>query len=219
MSGHPTRTAQRGQATVEHVGIAVIVALLLASLSIWVSQNVRPPPAPPAISSLADRLDGPPPGSPYYLFQHRGLPLSAMRGRNDETIGRFFRFVGGFTRDLVTIGGPALVKGFVVRIKDRAVDMARDPIGTIKNTLQSLGETDPNVFAAVRDRIGDIGDYVDSLRHLSQEEMIEKVAEDLGAAGADFAIDRGRALMLKQGIKHLRDRASKRPDDPTTDEP
>lgn len=196
---------QHGQATVEHVGVATVVALLLASLSIWAAQNLRPPPlAPSIIGSVARGLDGTPPGSPRYAFPYGEVSLPSLGGRGREPIGRFLRGVGGFTRDVVVIGGPALAKGFVDRVRQRTGDMVRDPLGTVKDTIESLSGGDPNILAAIRRRIGDVSAYVRTLRGLSREEMIRKVAGDLGAAGADVAIDRGRRFLVREGIGRLR---------------
>lgn len=208
--------AQDGQATVEHVGVATIVALLLASLSIWAAQNLRPPALPPPIIGSAARgLDGTPPGSPRYAFPYGEVLLPALRGRGDEPIGRFLRGVGGFTRDIVVTGGPALARGFVDRIRERTVDMVRNPLGTIKDTIESLSGGDPNILAAIRRRIGDVSAYVWTLRGLSREEMIRKVAGDLGAAGADVAIDRGRRFLVREGIDRLRRGSPPPPPDPS----
>ena len=100
----------------------------------------------------------------------------------------------------MVIGGPALAKGFVDRVRQRTVDMVRDPLGTIKDTIESLSGGNPNILAAIRRRIGDVSAYVRTLRGLSREEMIRKVAGDLGAAGADVAIDRGRRFLVREGI-------------------
>jgi hypothetical protein len=216
-----TRTRQAGQATIEHVGVATIVALLMASLSLWVAQNVRPPAAPPPIiSSIVEHLgDGGAPGSPNFLFTYRGAPLSAMGTPGDPPIGRFFKGVARFTRDAVVIGGPALARGFVDRMKERTLEMVRDPIGTIKDTIVGLTRGDPNLLAVIRDRIGDIGTYVNELRGMSREEMIRTVAEDLGAAGADLVIDRGRSYVIRGGIDAIPDRRSRPSGAPPPDPP
>jgi hypothetical protein len=212
-----TLPRQAGQATVEHIGVVVVVALLMASLSLWAAQNIRPSPAPPPIvASIVDHLQQEAPGSPGYRFPAVGAPFTAVRGTDDEPIGRFLKGTVRLARDVVVIGGPALAKGFVERVKERAVDMVRDPIGTAEDTITGLAQGNPNILAVIRDRVGDIGDYVEALRGMSREEMIRTVAEDLGAAGAEFVIDRGRGYILREGISKARGRLSRPADSPPT---
>lgn len=137
-----------------------------------------------------------------------------MRGRHDEPIGAFLKGAGRLARDVVVIGGPALARGFTDRIKQRAVDMLRDPIGTIKDTITGLANGNPNILAVIRDRVGDIGAYVDALGGMSRDEMIRTVAEDLGAVGADVLIDRGRGYLVGEGIGRVRGRGSRPADRP-----
>jgi hypothetical protein len=208
MSGRRHRSAQHGQATVEYVGIATILVLLLASVSIWVMQNVRPPAEPPpVIESIANHLDAQPPGLPEYVFRS-GVPEGMLRPRGDGPIGKFLRGVRDTVRDVVVIGGPALARGFGTRIRERTVEMVRDPIGTVRDTLEEIGHGDPNILRAIRNRIGDIGDYVHELRGMSREEMIRKVAGDLGAAGADIVVEQGRAFIVRSAIKRGRSRTT-----------
>lgn len=50
---------ERGQATVEHVGLTLVVALLLAACAAWMVQEVRPPDRlPDVIGQVAAPLDG-----------------------------------------------------------------------------------------------------------------------------------------------------------------
>lgn len=198
----------------EHVGVVIVVALLVASLSLWAAQNMRPSGTPPpVVSTIMEHLDEAARVPPEFAFLYGGSPLRVMRGSGDEPIGRFLKRAGRLARDVVVIAGPALAKGFTERVRERAVDMLRDPIGTIKDTITGLARGNPNILAVIRDRVGDIGTYVEALRGMSREEMIRAVAEDLGAAGADFVIDRGRGYVVREGIGKVRERLS-RPADP-----
>jgi hypothetical protein len=217
MSNKPKIRAQSGQGTIEHVGVTVIVALLMASVALWAAQNMRAPTAPPAaVTAIVDYLDAPAPGSPQYLFQNQTNPFAGLRGRDNEPIGRALRWIGNLGRDIVVIGGPALARGFATRVKERAEEFARNPIGVVKDTIESLAEGDPNILTAIRERLGDIGSYVRSLRGLSREEIIRRVGEDLGAVGAEVVIDRGRSYLVRKGIERIRDRGSRPALDPDT---
>lgn len=205
-----TPSRQAGQATVEHIGVVVVVALLMAAVSLWAAGNMRPSAAPPPIAStVVGHLQNEAPGSPAYRFPAAGSSLEFVHGGGDEPIGRFLKGIGRLTRDVVVIGGPALARGFVERTKQRAVDMVRDPLGTIRDTITGLANGNPNILAVIRDRVGEIGDYVVSLRGMTREEMIRTVAQDLGAAGADFVIDRGRGYIVREGISTVRGRRSR----------
>ena len=86
-----SRGAQRGQAAVESIGIAVLVALLLAAVSTWLVREVRPPERPPAlIEAAAAPLTRDP--APFdYRYPLPPPAFEMPRGRGDEPIGRVLR--------------------------------------------------------------------------------------------------------------------------------
>lgn len=70
---------QSGQATVEHVGLALVIALLFGALGMWAVREFRPPAsAPPVIERVAAPLFGAGPGT--------GAGAAA-RGRGAEPAG------------------------------------------------------------------------------------------------------------------------------------
>src|SRR5512145_2647778 len=98
-----TRAAQRGQAAVETVGIAVLVALLLSAAAAWMVREVRPPDRPPPlVEAVAQPLTRPPGALEAMYPLTRGF--TAPRGRDDEPIGRVLRAIGRGARDGAVIG-------------------------------------------------------------------------------------------------------------------
>ncbi|MEW6583716.1 MAG: hypothetical protein AB1416_13250 [Actinomycetota bacterium] len=182
------RRRQAGQASVEAVGLAVAVALLLASLTMWAARAWRAPDAPPVgLDSLTDlvRNDPLPGGLPPVLAAHHGF--SGLRGGGDAPIGRALRVA----RDVVRIGAPALAEGAWDRLRERAASVVRNPVETMREALRGIGEAGTtNPVDAVRRRIGAFIAYVGSLRGLSRDEIVRRVSYDLGGVLADAAVSR-----------------------------
>ena len=183
------RHIQQGQAAVEHVATVVLVAGLLAALSAWSAGALRAPLPPPLIEHAARPLGThrPLPTGPGLVANE--APWTFPAGRDDEPIGRFLRGA----RDVVAVAAEVsgeFQRAFGARIEQRVIGLARHPIGTIAETLRSLGLVDPDVVALFRRRVGALGDYAEMLRRMSPREAALRVASDAGAATADLVLVR-----------------------------
>ena len=206
---------QRGQATVEHVGIVTAVALLMAALSLWVAANVRAPSAPPPLIEAATRPLGEA-GAPGVVVSGAGIAaIRQMRGASVAPIGRFFRWTGRTLRDVV-VGGPAVADGFVDRLRERGRALVDDPVGTIVDVVRDLTSESPSLVDLVRRQVGDVVDYATSLRGLSREEIIRRIGHDLGGTAADVAVSRATRAVVSRIRKARAGRSSKDAPPPRT---
>ena len=127
------RRAQGGQATVETVGVTVMVALLLAAVSAWLVREVRPPARAPAfIEAVATPLARDP--APFEFRYPLPRPFEMARGRDDEPIGRALRAAGRGVREGVAFGiemNRRCTLAFGMRLGDRSLALFQDPVGGI----------------------------------------------------------------------------------------
>ena len=129
-----SRGAQRGQAAVESIGIAVLVALLLAAVSAWLVREVRPPERPPA---LIEAVRGPADAGPGPLrlpLPPAAPPFEMPRGRDDEPIGRVLRAAAGGARDAIVLAVEMRYRfayGFGMRLAERTRQFLDDPLGEL----------------------------------------------------------------------------------------
>lgn len=195
--GAVSRSAQRGQAAVESIGIAVLVALLLAAVSAWLVREVRPPVRPPA---LVEAVAAPLTREPA-AFDHRyPLPRPAFempRGRDDEPIGRALRAAGRGSRDAVVLGlemRHRFARGFGRRLGESGTRLLEDPLGEL------LSVPDPDLLtpAGARRGLERLRDYARRLRAMPPREAALRVSEDAGALGADVAVEALEAWLQKR---------------------
>ncbi len=193
MTAQWSRTRQRGQGTVEYIGIVVLVALLGAGITLWLRSAIPDQPASPPVAltqpleRLVDPLRPPPPPK-----QGRG----------------FWRSVGHGVR--VAARTPLLLyRGFRDRVKQNLNDFIEDPLGSLKSGGDGL-------FALARDPIGvtkEILDaareYADELQALGPEKAYERLVYDLGGAAGDAAFDRGVSKAKRELLKAVRRRYEK----------
>lgn len=201
--------AQRGQATVEAVGIAVTVALLLAGLSALLVREVRPPGRPPAFVAAVSAPLVRDPGPFDYRYPLPGPAFESPRGRDDEPIGRVLRGA----RDGAVIGWQmrnAFNRAFRERLLERGAMFLDDPIGSLVAVpdLESLtGES------AVRQGIEGarrLWDYGVELRSMPAREAALRLSEDAGALAADITIEAAKRAARKRA-EGLGDRGSREP--------
>ncbi len=128
------RRGERGQATAEHVGLTLVVALLMGALAVWMSAQVHAPDRPPdVIGRIAAPFTTPEPvphGAPYLVVP------PGMQGRP----GLFHQAWDGLLtwgRANVDAEGEAL-GGFVDEMKAQAERVVGDPLGTVVRVAAAL---------------------------------------------------------------------------------
>lgn len=135
---------ERGQATVEHVGLTLVVALLLAACAAWVVQEVRPPDhLPDVIGQVAAPLEAldvrgvaPTGGLPPNLRvpeSRRGEP-GMLHSAWDAVVGWGLLNVDGEVQ---------AARGFADEVRTQVQDAIRDPLGTGSRILGLLRGTPP----------------------------------------------------------------------------
>ncbi len=135
------RWSERGQATVEHVGLTLIIVLMLAATAMWVAREVHPPDRlPDVIGQLVAPLtdaDGPallpvPAGSPVDHLQvpmeRRGQPGLFQQLRN----GAIAWGVANVDGQLQALGG------FTDQIKSVVGGLVSDPVGNAVRVIVPL---------------------------------------------------------------------------------
>jgi hypothetical protein len=192
-----SRVAQGGQAAVESIGIAVLVALLLAAVSAWLVREVRPPDRPPAfIEAVSKPLVRDP--APFEFRYPMPRPFTMARGRDDEPIGRAVHMLVRGAKDGVLLGyelQAVFALAYAARLGERGEELLRNPLGG----LVAVPELPPEGTARRADRDGGrLMDYVRTLRSMSPREAARKVSGDLGTFGADLSIEALEALLRKR---------------------
>ncbi len=183
----------------ESIGIAVLVALLLAAVSAWLVREVRPPDRPPAfIEAVSKPLVRDP--APFEFRYPMPRPFTMARGRDDEPIGRAMRMLARGAQDGLLLGyelQAVFALAYAARLGERGEQLLRDPLGG----LVAVPDPDPPPEGASRraDRDGGrLMDYVRTLRSMSPREAARKVSGDLGTFGADLSVEALEALLRKR---------------------
>jgi hypothetical protein len=194
------RGAQRGQATVETVGVAVMVALLLTATAAWLVREVRPPDRPPAfIEAVSKPLVRDP--APFELRYPLPRPFTMPRGRDDEPIGRALRAVGRGVRQAVVLGiemRHRCALAFGMRLGERGLALVEDPVGGLLDSPLPDPVTPEEIQS-----------YADELRSMPGRDAALTATADACAAGADLTVEVGQAL-LRRRIERA-GRTSRRP--------
>jgi hypothetical protein len=180
------RGGQCGQAGVEAIGVAVMVALLLAAATAWLVREVRPPGRAPAfIEAVATPLERDP--APFEVRYPLPRPFEMPRGRDDEPIGRALRAAGRGVREAAVFGIEMRHRcslAFGMRLGERGQELLRDPVGTL---LEPPGTDSPPSEAIRR--------YAEELRSMPGREAALRAAEDACAVGADVAVEVAQTLI------------------------
>lgn len=218
------RVHQRGQAAVETVGIAVMVALLLAAVSAWLVREVRLPDRPPAVIEAVSRPLERLPGRfefTYPLTYRYPLPSGG-----DAPIGRVLRAIGRGTRDGIVLSAEArnrFALGFGRRLRERAMELLHDPLGGLTEIdVRAMIDDDlftPSGLLRRSLRHADtLWEYAQELRSMPLREAALKASEDAGRLAADGVIEAGRAALKRRIARTLR-RPPESPDPPRPDRP
>ncbi len=201
MAGRGARAREAGQAAVEHIGLVLVVALLLSAAGVWLVGHARPGAGPPPV---VDRIVAP-------LDRVPAIPdlgVAPRRGRF-HPLARALRRAVGVGRaggGLVATGAGAFAAGFTGGLRSTVDEFVRDPVGALTGSGQLAA-------AAMRDPLG-LGagglraaiDYARELRSMPPAAAYRRFMHDLGGAGADLAVARGRGLARKALLRVLRGR-------------
>ncbi len=185
-----SRVAQRGQAAVETVGVAAMVALLLAAASAWLVREVRPPERPPAfIDAVSAPLIRDP--APFdYRYPLPGPAFEMPRGRDDEPIGRALRAAARGGRSAIVFGlemNRDCSLAFGLRLAERAEDFLSDPAAGLGSARASAD--------------GDLRAYVERLRAMPRREAALTVVRDACGTGADIALEAGQDALMRRASR------------------
>lgn len=184
----------------ESIGIAVLVALLLAAVSAWLVREVRPPERPPAfIEAVSKPLVRDP--APFEFRYPLPRPFTMPRGRDDEPIGRALRILARGARDGVVIGyamRQRFNQAYADRLLERGEQYLRDPLGGLTEL------PDPDLLTpqgAVRRALRDAGrlwDYSRRLRSMPLRDAALTASADAGTLAADLTIEAAQAYLEKR---------------------
>lgn len=195
-------TRQTGQAAVESIGIAVLVALLLSATAAWLLSTMPPPQSPPdVIGRVAEPLGG---TSGVGSWTAPSLPAFLHDRSGTAPVGRALRAV----RDGVGVGvvtwfeaRAAFDRAFAERIMERADEFLRDPLGDPTSGIDPDALTPRGAALAALQHAGALWDYGRFLRRLPARVAIRTAARDAGRLSADIAIEVGQALLRKRLMK------------------
>lgn len=195
-----TGNGQRGQAAVEGIGMAVVVALLMAATAAWLAGAVGPATRPPdVVGRVAEPLGG---GYDRRLFSRPVLPpfLSAPAD-GAAPIGRALAVAGRGVVSAVVVYARArnqFTVGFGERLRERVGDVVRDPLGDPGDLPDADMFTLRGIGVAAAQRAGDLWDYARFLRTLPPERAVMRAARDAGRESADAAIEVAQAALRRR---------------------
>jgi hypothetical protein len=206
MAARAHRTSA-GQATLEWIGLVVLVALLGAVVAPWLVRSVHPPDHPPrVVEAAAMPLQNADSWVAENVDPIAGLePWSIPRGVEHEPIGDALRAA----RDAVAFAArlpAAFGRGFVDRAIEDLRRLARDPLATaIALTRNGIRlATDPE--GLVQDTLDGLVDYVDELRSRGWREALLQLAHDAGEQTFELALSRGTAVLRKAIVRRVVER-------------
>jgi hypothetical protein len=187
---------QSGQATVEHVGLVLVITLLLAAIGAWAATTDWAPDRPPdVIARVAQPLGQqalPPVGAPAVAVVTGQQALERIArsfegGDDDEAPGALRRAWDGvlWWGALNVDGQIEAGKGFLEQVGIRAEDLVKDPVKTIEGAVERLSK--PPVTGTA-ERVGRIARSVATAGDRPFRETFMQVSRDLGGIGADWLI-------------------------------
>jgi hypothetical protein len=200
-----TRVGQRGQAAVEGIGIAVLVALLLAAVAAWLVREVRPPDrAPDLVGAVAAPLSREPsPLDNRYPFPPIPPP-GWEEGRGvSEPIGDALRAGARGARTAGEVGlemERAFDRGFRRRLAERARAVADDPLGALAELMRPPDLTGERYLRWLAENRDALRRYAAELRGMPLREALVRASEDGGALAADGAIE-GARILARRGLR------------------
>ena len=207
------RIAQRGQAAVEWIGVATMVAVLLAAATAWLVREARPPARPPAfIEAVSKPLVRDP--APFEWRYPLPRPFDLPRGRDDEPIGRVLRAAGrGLGQGIVVAWEvrQEFNRAFGERLRQRGLEFLRDPVGALVEAPLAGRLSARSSLRRALLNAGALWDYARELRTMPAREAALRAAHDAGTLGADLAVEALEARAMRGASRIGRDRASREP--------
>jgi hypothetical protein len=199
------RWNQRGQATVEHVGITLVVALLMAAMALWASGVVRVPDHPPAIIARVT--------APLGAVVARGYPVAQGLSRQSATDmaarrgqpGLLHRLWDGFLSwgALNVDGELEALGGFTDEVLSQAEGLIRHPLETAAGIF---GQGRMTPARQVVSSSGDISRDALGIGDRPLRESFLKISRAAGAMAADWLILRGARFLRSRVIEAVRRR-------------
>ncbi len=199
------RWNQRGQATVEHVGITLVVALLMAAMALWASGVVRVPDHPPAIiarvtAPLGAVVAQSPPVA-QGLSRQLATDMAARRGEP----GLLHRVWDGFLSwgALNVDGELEALGGFTDEVRSQAEGLIRHPLET------AAGIFGQGRMAPARQVVSSGGDIARDALGIGDRPLREsflQISRAAGAMAADWLILRGARFLRIRAIEAVRRR-------------
>ena len=181
------RWGSSGQATLEHIGVTLVIALLLGVVGTWAVREVRPPTSPPDIlthvmaplTALAQASDA------RGVFRGAS-PARPMERRGGE-VGLTRRVWGGFLwwGELNVDGQIAAGRGFLEQIGIRAEDIVKDSVTTITGAAGRLSK--PPVTGSAN-RVASIVGQLMTIGDRPFRKSFLGISRDLGGLAADWLI-------------------------------
>lgn len=166
---------QRGQATVEWIGLTVALALLLALAATWTARELRPPERPPPVVERVAWPLGSAPGVP--------LSLASLQLREgDAPFVHALKVAAGRVRygfELWLLAQGSFNLGFVEGVGEYGVRVWNDRGASVLPGLPDFGQLHPGVIGR------DLRAWVRKLRRLPLREAVEVGARDAGRVSAD----------------------------------
>jgi len=216
------RSRERGQATVEAVGIIVAIAILLAATGAVLSGGLalpRPPDLIGAITKVFGR-DGPEGPRPGLDVPGAGGYVRADHGHiapeTDPWLGEPVRWTGGVVKDTAVAGAQVVgsapwlpaecaeefTLSFLARVRERALALAVDPRELIE-LIREIGRSPEAFLPAVPNPIDGVR-YVRRVFSMGLRNGALRASRDSGRAAADIAIEaalRGGGRLLRRTMR------------------
>jgi hypothetical protein len=202
-------STQTGQATVEHVAIVVVVAVLLAAIGAWIASRVRSDAGPPDVVTRVwpgwQQLE-----EPVAPVPDLGLRPGASHRSGIGSIVRRAVRLAGRARKVVLGGQRAFASGFGHGLWDTFTGFVRDPVGllTAGGGIVTQLAGDPGGFARAQLEAAIV--YARELSRMPPEAAYRRFMRDLGELSADVAVARGKSFAERAMLRALKRRLDAR---------
>lgn len=188
----------------EYLAIVVVISLGLAGLGVWIASTARPRGNDPAavVERVWSGLDGiaRPPGWPAAPEPSLGESRFRRRARNVSRVVRR----GG---DVVATGVAAFGAGVGDGAWHTMSTFINDPVGAVTGGQGVVAGLLRDPVGFTRAEIAAAVGYAAELRALPPREAYRRFMHDLGEAGADVALTRGKQLAVRSLLRAMRRRA------------